>query len=158
MAQKTPGAFPVASSIADSDQLLVWQGGVLKTVTRAIVLSSAILKADEFAFEYPVSSPASGTIVVVNNNRSIGTIVGADMQMASGSCTATWQIADQGGANATDIDDLAALSITTALTEAAATGANTMLKSGSADRQLLLVLASVVGTGPLYITVRYTRA
>lgn len=158
MAQKTPGALTVASSAADSDQTLLWQGSVLKTITRALLIAPAMLKADELGFEYPITSPASGTLVVVNNNRNIGTILGVDMQMAAGSCTATWQIADQDGSNATNITSLAALSITTALTEAAATAANTMLKAGSTDRRLQLVLASVIGAGPLYIGMRYTRA
>lgn len=158
MAQKTVGALTVASSAADSDQVPLWQGGILKSATRAALIAPAILKADELGFEYPISSPASGTIIVVNNNRNIGTVVGADMQMGAGSCTATWRIADQGGANATNITGMASLSITTALTEATASAANVMLKSASSDRQLQLVLASVVGAGPLYISFRYTRA
>lgn len=158
MAQKTVAALAVASSATDSDQLPLWQSGILKSITRALLIAPAILKADELGFEYPITSPASGTIVVVNNNRNIGTILGVDLQMAAGSCTATWQIADQDGSNATNITGLASLSITTALTEAAATAANTMLKSGSSDRRLQLVLAFVIGAGPLYNSVRYTRA
>lgn len=158
MAQKTVGALTVASSAEDSDQMPLWQGGILKSVTAALVRTPCILKADELGFEYPISAPASGTLVVVNNNRNIGTVIGADMQMGAGSLTATWQIADQGGANATNITGMASLAITTGLTEATASALNTMLKTGSTDRRLQLVLASVVGAGPLYISFRYKRA
>jgi hypothetical protein len=158
MAQKTVGALTVASSAADSDQLPLWRGGVLQSVTAAILRLPCILKADEFGFEYPIISPANGTLRIVNNNRNIGTIVGVDMQMGAGSCTATWQIADQGAASPTNITDMASLSVTTTLLESTASAANVMQKTGSTDRMLLLVLASVVGAGPLYITFRYTRA
>lgn len=158
MAQKTVGGLTVASSASDSDQLPLWQSNVLKSITRSLLIAPTILKADELGFEYPITSPANGTLVVVNNNRNIGTIVGVDMQMAAGSCLAAWQIADQGGANATDIPGLDEISVSTVLNEATASGTNTMLKSGTADRQLLLVLSLVAGAGPLYIGVRYTRA
>jgi hypothetical protein len=158
MAQKTIGGLTVASSAADSDQLALWQSNLLKSVTRAVFLSNVLDTADTFQLEFPVTSPANGTVVVVNQNYTIGTIAGVALQMGAGSCTAKFQIADQGGANATDITGLTALSVTTSVSEATASAARTMLKTGSADRQLLGVLSSVVGAGPLYITVRYTRA
>jgi hypothetical protein len=158
MAQKTPGALVVASSASASDQLLLWQSGVLKTVTVALTQGAGILKADELGFDYPITSPASATLSVVFNNRNIGTVLGVDMRMVSGSCTATWRIADQGGANPTNITGLAALSVTTSLLESSATGARVMLKTGAVDRELQLVLASVSGAGPLLTAVRYTRA
>jgi hypothetical protein len=92
--------------------------------------------------------------VVVDLNRQFGTVVGADARMVAGSCTATWQIADDNGASPTNITGMASLAVTTARRSDTASAANTLLKTGTADRQLLLVLASVSGAGPLLVGLR----
>lgn len=158
MTQITIPALPPASVLNDADLVVISQAGIAKSATGAVVRGSAILRADELGFDYPITTPAAGTIVVVFNNRNIGTIVGTDMRMVAGSCTATWRIADQGGANPVNITGLSSLSVTTALREDAASAARVMLKTGAADRELQLVLASVTGAGPLLTAVRYTRA
>jgi hypothetical protein len=147
-----------ASALADADIFAVLQGGVVKGATLAQVLAKAVLEDDELSATFTFSSLAAGTEILVLNNRRIGTIVGADLRMTSGSCTVTFQIADQDGSNATNITGLASLSVTTTLLESTATAANTMLKTGTADRQLQIVIASPSGTGKLLIQPRYKVA
>ena len=151
-------ALPVASALNDADLVVISQAGIAKSATGALVRTGAVLGATELGFDYPVTAPTNGTVTVVFNNRNLGTILGVDMQMVAGSCTATWRIADQGGANPVTITGLASLAVTTALREDTASALNVMLKTGAADRQLLLLLASVTGAGPLLTAVRYTRA
>ena len=158
MAQITIPALPVASSLGDADLVVISQSGIAKSATAALVRTGGLLTTTELGFDYPVTGPANGTLSVVFNNRNIGTIIGVDMRMTAGSCTATWRIADQGGASPTAIAGLSSLSVTTALREDTATSLNTMLKTGTVDRELQLVLASVTGAGPLLTAVRYTRA
>lgn len=149
------GSLGVAAALADADLFAIWQSGVAKQGTLAQVLAKAVLKDDELSATWAFSSLAAGTKVLVLNNRRIGTIVGADLRMTSGSCTVSFQIADQDGSNATDITDLASLSATTTLLEATASAANTMLKTGTTDRQLQMVIASPSGTGELLVSMRY---
>lgn len=156
--QITIPALPPASVFADSDLAVISQGGVAKSAAGNLIRAGTVLDTSELGFDYPITAPANGTIIVVFNNRNFGTILGVDMQMGAGSCTATWRIADQGGANPVTITGLSSLSVTTALRQDTASASNTMLKTGAADRQLLLVLASVTGAGPLYTAVRVTRA
>ena len=151
-------ALPVASALNDADLVVIAQAGIAKTATGALTRAGTVLNSNELGFDYPVTGPAAGTIIVVFNNRNIGTILGADARMVVGSCTATWRIADQGGANPVSITGLASLSVTTTLREDTASALNVMLKTGAADRELQLVLASVTGAGPLLTAVRYTRS
>jgi hypothetical protein len=151
----TIASLGTASALADADLFPVSQGGVVKGATLAQVLAKAVLEADELSATWAFSSLAAGTKVLVLNNRRIGTIVGADLRMTSGSCTVSFQIADQDGSNATDITDLASLSATTTLLEAAASAANIMAKTGTSDRQLQMVIASPSGTGELLVSMRY---
>jgi len=151
-------ALPTASVLNDADLVVISQGGVAKSATGAQARAGAVLNSNELGFDYPVTNPASGTIIVVFNNRNLGTILGCDMRMVAGSCTATWRIADQGGANPIAITGLSSLAVTTTLLESAASALNVMLKTGALDRELQLVLASVTGAGPLLAALRYTRA
>ena len=158
MAKVSFASRPVASALSGSDDFLINQSGVMKRASETVAFANLLPKTATFAFEQAYSSPASGTVIVVDNNRIMGTIVGADLRMEAGSCTASLQIADQDGSNAANITGLASLGVTTTVNEAAAAAANTMQITGTTDRKLLLVLSSVVGAGPLRLGVRYTRA
>jgi hypothetical protein len=148
-----------ASALADADIFAVLQGGVVKGATLAQVLAKAVLEEDELSATFPIGSLATGTKVLVFNNRRIGTVIGADSRVSAGTCTLTFQIADQDGSNATNITDLASLSVTTTLLESTATAANIMLKTGTADRQLQAVIGGSPTTGAeLLINLRYKVA
>ena len=158
MTTKTIDQLPVASTLSGSDKFVIAQSGVMKSASETVAFDGLLPTNSVFAFEQTYNSPASGTTVVVFNNRIIGDIVGADIEMGNGSCTATLQIADQDSSNATNITGLASLSITTTVNEATASAANTMAITGSSDRKLLLVTSGLTGTGPLRLGIRYTRA
>jgi hypothetical protein len=158
MAQVQITGLPVASSVGDADAVVLSQGGVMKQAAAQKLRETQLAKTVEFNAQFPVYNPANGTAVLIDLNRVVGDILGADWRMVAGSCTATLQIADDDGGNATNITGLAGLAITTTRRSDTATAARTMLITGAADRQLLLVLASVVGAGPLLIGLRYQRS
>lgn len=158
--ETTIPALPAVVSVNPSALLIVEQDGVTSQATVSQIRAGSILTTDEFSVEISIEDPTNtgGTpLRLVNNNRTIGDILGVDYEMVSGSCTITFSIADQGGGSATNISSLVSLSVSTTVASAAATANNTMQKTGSSDRQLLLTIASASGDGPLQITLRYTR-
>lgn len=158
MASKQVHQLPLAGALSDADQMLLSQSSQAKRIPLLSLFTNLLRKTAEYNAQLPVYAPAAGTFVLVDLNRIVGDVLGVDIRMAAGSCTATFQIADDDGSNAAAITGLSALSVTTTRQSAAATAARTLQIAGTADRQLLLVLASVVGAGPLLIGVRYQRA
>lgn len=154
MAQKQIQALPAASSVADSDIGPIQQGGTTRHATYTQVREPLRRKDEEVTASIKIDTPTNGTVEIIDFNRQFGTVVGADAKMKVGSCTVTWQIANDDGTGATNITSMASLSVTTTRRSDTASAANTLLKTGSVDRQLLLVLASVSGAGPLLIGLR----
>ena len=154
MAQKQIVGLPAASSVADSDISPVQQTGTTRAATFTQIREPLRRKDEEITIYLKIDAPAAATIPIIDFNRTIGTVVGADARMVVGSLTATWQIANDDGSSASNITGLTSLAVTTTRRSDIASAANIMLKTGSVDRQLLLILASVVGAGPLMIGLR----
>lgn len=158
MANKQIHQLPAAGAVADSDLAPISQSGATRRITLLNLFAPLLRRTAEFNAQLPVYAPSDGTFVLIDFNRVVGDILGIDIRMAAGSCTATFQIADDDGSNATAIGGLDGISITTSRQSLTASSAKTLAISGSADRQLLLLLASTAGAGPLLIGARYTRA
>ena len=111
---------------------------------------------------FTIFSPANGTEILLAENTMIGSIGSALCWTDTGSATLNLQIADKTGSSdytatgAASITSLSAVSVTTTKTRTAASGANTMAKSGTSDRILQAVLSSVTGTpGRLVIEIEW---
>ena len=89
---------------------------------------------------------------VINDNPMIGAVSRVLYKTSTGSCTLNFRIADKTGSTnwaatgAASITSLSALSATTTMAGASASGANTMAKSGTTDRILQIVPTSLSGT------------
>ncbi|MCS7002415.1 MAG: hypothetical protein NZ518_06165, partial [Dehalococcoidia bacterium] len=109
---------------------------------------------------FDIPNPAARTEVLINENVVIGTLVGVVAYTDQGSVTVTVQIANKTSATnwtptgATAVAGMSAIAVTNAPSRASATGANTMGKSGTAGRMLLIQMASPSGS-PQNLTLEF---
>lgn len=155
--------LPVAPlPLADSDIALIVRGATTYQTTVGAILASARRTNETLLAEIvidEVRDTGAEPIRLINNNLLVGTIVGVDLQLGTGDATAAFSIADQDGSNVAAITGLTGLVVGASLTQPNASGANTMNKTGTSRRKLLLDLTGVsAAAGPLVVGVRYTLA
>lgn len=153
--------YAAKSAPVDGDGVLVRDSadsGKVKLVTLA-QLQQRAGRTKKLVF---YASGNATTEIVLRQNKgddAIGTLVAVIAETDTGSITANIQIADHTTADsnfaatgAASVTGLSALSVTTTPTRTAASGANTMAKSGATDRILQIVQTSPSGSPTL---VRY---
>mgnify|MGYP007013250578 FL=1 len=112
----------------------------------------AMAGATELPIYFEFTASDGVPFEVINDNPMIGAVSRVLYKTSTGSCTLNFRIADKTGSTnwaatgAASITSLSALSATTTMAGASASGANTMAKSGTTDRILQIVPTSLSGT------------
>lgn len=117
---------------------------------KGMILSALGISTLKARFE--ITNPTASTINLLRENVHIGSILAVLAWTDVGSLTANVQVADKTGASdwtptgAASITGLSAVAVTGAPARTAASGANTLARSGTADRILQVVLSALSGS------------
>jgi len=155
-------SYPIKSTVAPTDLVLIANAAASGATYYAPTSALAMVTGIPYNAVMVFDNPTVTTEILLKENQRIGTVVAVIVNTDQNGLTATFDIADKTGAsnwtptNATNITTLVSLSVSASACQFNAGGANTMLKSGTADRILRLIITTVSATvSSFYVELLY---